>query len=81
MKITLRQAAQEAGIKYNTVLGRIHHLGWSREKALSVKPEDKPTLKQAAKRTGISLNTLKSRIYTYGWSKEKALTESVKTSC
>lgn len=81
MKKTLRQAAQEAGIKYNTVLGRIHHLGWSREKALSVKPEDKPTLKQAAKRAGMSLNTLKSRIYTYGWSKEKALTESVKTSC
>lgn len=79
MKKTLRQAAQEAGIKYNTVLGRIHHLGWSREKALSVKPEDKPTLKQAAKRAGLAYATVKSRIYIYGWSKEKALTEGVKT--
>lgn len=79
MKKTLRQAAQEAGISLNTVHSRIHHLGWSREKALSVKPQEKDTLKNAAKRAGMSLHTLKSRIYTYGWDKEKALTEAVKT--
>lgn len=79
MKKTLKQEAQEAGISLNTVHSRIHHLGWSREKALSVKPQEKDTLKNAAKRAGMSLHTPKSRIYTYGWSKEKALTEGVKT--
>jgi len=83
---TMAQWAEELGLSKSTISYRINKLGWSPDKALTVKPENRETRMFTAKgitlsilgwskRSGISRDIICNRIDRHSWSMSKVLNE------